>query len=204
MERIVDLNRGPFVGAPAQLEPLAMASSEAVVLDVRTPEAFGAGHVAGALNVPVDRSSFATRAGFVLRLDRPIVLHGEPDQLERAARGLRSVGFLELAGHLVDPPADERLDSVELPEARQLVASGEVDLVDVREDDEWERSSIPGSIHVPFSRVRDAVAGGLVDGRPVITICESGARAAVAASVLAAAGVQARPVLHGGVPNWPG
>ena len=40
------------------------------------------------------------------------------------------------------------------------------------------------------------------DGRPVVTICESGARAAVAASVLAAAGVEARPVLNGGIPDW--
>jgi rhodanese-related sulfurtransferase len=35
-----------------------------------------------------------------------------------------------------------------------------------------------------------------------VTICESGARAAVAASVLAAAGVDARPVLHGGITDW--
>ena len=35
-----------------------------------------------------------------------------------------------------------------------------------------------------------------------MTICESGARAAVAASVLAASGVDARPVLHGGIPDW--
>ena len=40
------------------------------------------------------------------------------------------------------------------------------------------------------------------DGRPVVTICESGARAAVAASVLAASGVDARPVLDGGMQAW--
>jgi rhodanese-related sulfurtransferase len=36
----------------------------------------------------------------------------------------------------------------------------------------------------------------------VITICSSGARAAIAASVLQAAGVEARPVLGGGVDDW--
>jgi rhodanese-related sulfurtransferase len=35
-----------------------------------------------------------------------------------------------------------------------------------------------------------------------VTICESGPRAAVAASVLQAAGVNARPVLDGGVTDW--
>jgi rhodanese-related sulfurtransferase len=36
----------------------------------------------------------------------------------------------------------------------------------------------------------------------VVTICESGPRAALAASVLAAAGIDARPVLHGGISDW--
>ena len=35
-----------------------------------------------------------------------------------------------------------------------------------------------------------------------MTICESGARAAVAASVLAAHGVPARPVLDSGIQDW--
>jgi rhodanese-related sulfurtransferase len=39
-------------------------------------------------------------------------------------------------------------------------------------------------------------------GKPIVTICESGARAGVAASVLAAGGIEARPVLHGGIPTW--
>ena len=38
----------------------------------------------------------------------------------------------------------------------------------------------------------------------MVTICESGARAAVAASVLAAHGVDARAVLDGGVPDYQG
>jgi rhodanese-related sulfurtransferase len=37
-----------------------------------------------------------------------------------------------------------------------------------------------------------------------VTICESGPRAAVAASVLQSVGVDARPVLHGGVATWRG
>ena len=39
-------------------------------------------------------------------------------------------------------------------------------------------------------------------GRPVVTICESGARAAIAASLLAREGIDARPVLNGGITEW--
>ena len=204
MERIVDLNRGPFLGSPPPLQRLTEVPAGSVVLDVRPVDAFAAGHVAGALNVPVGGGSFATRAGFVLPLDRQLVLHGDADEVERAARGLRSVGFLELAGFVVDPPAAERLEPLTVAEAQRLFAAGELELVDVREEHERERSTIPGSRHVPFSAVREAATNGLAQlDKPAAVICESGARAAVAASVLAAAGVDARPVLRGGVGTWP-
>jgi rhodanese-related sulfurtransferase len=47
------------------------------------------------------------------------------------------------------------------------------------------------------------VCGGeLGGGKPVVTICESGLRAGIAASVLASVGVEARPVLGSGIPDW--
>jgi len=203
MERIVELNRGPFLGAPPPLQRLAQVAGGAVVLDVRPATAFAAGHVAGALNVPVDGGSFATRAGFVLPLDTPIVLHGDASETDRAARGLRSVGFLELAGFAADLPAQERLETLTVEQARRLFAAGEVELVDVREENELEQRSIPGSRSVPFSVVREAATNGLAHlDKPAAVICESGARAAVAASVLAAAGIDARPVVRGGVGSW--
>jgi rhodanese-related sulfurtransferase len=47
-----------------------------------------------------------------------------------------------------------------------------------------------------------ALADGLPTDRPVVTICETGARASLAASVLAAEGIVVRPVISGGVPDW--
>src|SRR4029077_788308 len=61
--RVVALNKGPFVGAPAPLEHLDDPAG-ATILDVRRAEIHAAGHVHGAFNVPVSGSSFATRAGF--------------------------------------------------------------------------------------------------------------------------------------------
>jgi hydroxyacylglutathione hydrolase len=202
MDRIVELNRGPFVGAAAPLG--AVASPEgATVLDVRDPHAHAAGHVHGALNVPVSGSSFGTRAGFLLGRDEPIVLHASsPEQAERAARKLHAVGFLEqIRGYLTDPATTGTLDPVDVAELDRLLADGAVELIDVREKDEHDAGFIPGSLHIPFRLLR-AAAGELPRDRPIVTICESGARAAVAASVLAAAGIEARPVLDGGIPDW--
>jgi hydroxyacylglutathione hydrolase len=202
--RVVAINRGPFVGASAPIEQLE-APGDATILDVRPADAHAAGHVHGAFNVPVSGSSFATRAGFVLDPDERIVIHAtEKAEAERAAAGLRSVGFLELAGYVTAVPATERLEPIEIDEAERLLGDGTVQVLDVREKSERDEAYIPGSVHIPFRLLRESGPDGLDTARPVVTICESGMRATIAASVLTAAGVEARPVLHGGVDDWPG
>jgi hydroxyacylglutathione hydrolase len=202
IDRIVDLNRGPFVGAPAEVAELSEPGGGSV-LDVRLFERFAAGHVPGALSVPVSGHSFATKAGFVLSTSVPPAVHASsPAEAERAIGGLRSVGFLELAGFLVDPvpAATATLAPVEREELEALLAAEAVELVDVREDDERHEAPLPGSHHLPY-RLAGEGAGTLPRDRPLVTVCESGARAAVAASILAAHGLDARPLLHAGVPE---
>ena len=102
MGRLVELNRGPLVGAPAEVAELAATPDGATVLDVRPVDDYLAGHVHGALNVPVSGTSFATKAGFVLDPDARIVVQaGSTADAERAVRGLRSIGFLELEGYVL-------------------------------------------------------------------------------------------------------
>jgi hydroxyacylglutathione hydrolase len=201
MEQIVALNRGPFVGAPAAVGRVSDCVG-VTVLDVRPARVFAEGHVPGALNVPVSGSGFGTKAAFVLAPGERVVLHASsPDEAERAVRGLRAVGFLELEGWLEDPPTPARLEPIELDELETLFAAQAVEVLDVREVGERDAGYIVGSRHVPYRLLR-ACGERFCGERPVVTICESGGRAAIAASVLAAAGVEARPVLAGGIPGW--
>jgi glyoxylase-like metal-dependent hydrolase (beta-lactamase superfamily II)/rhodanese-related sulfurtransferase len=201
MERIVELNRGELLGAQPRLERNDSAPDEAIVLDVRPTEAFAAGHHPGAVGIPVSGPSFATKAGFVLP-ERPLVLHAS-DEGEGgcAARALQAVALFGVVGWQ-EGGGSERLEPVSLEELETLLADDAVELLDVREADERDDGHIPGSRHLPYRTARAAAEAGLLNGRPVVTICESGPRAAVAASVLQAAGVNARPVLDGGVADW--
>ncbi len=200
MEQIVELNRGPFVGAAPAVVPAAQDSH--FILDVRDADQHAAGHVPGAVNVPVSVSSFGTTAGFLVPSGAVIVLHASsPEQAAQAAARLHAVGFFELAGYLEDPDARETIEPVEVEELEQLVAGGAVDVIDVREPYERDAGYIPGSRNIPY-RVIGAFVDDLAGDRPIVTICESGARAGIAASVLAARGVPARPVLHGGIDDW--
>ncbi len=174
MERIVELNRGPFVGAP---------------------------HAHGAINIPIDGSVFSTKSAFLFSPDETVVIHAaREDEVERAARGLRAVALLDIAGYAVDPPGDERLSPIELDEVERLLSAGEIEVLDVREKDERDGGYIAGTRHIPYRLLR--VCGDRVGEKPVVTICNTGSRAAIAASVLTASGIDARPVLHGGVPTW--
>lgn len=200
MGRLVELNRGPFVGAPAEVGELAVAPAGATVLDVRPAADYFDGHASGALNVPVSGYSFATKAGFVLDPDDRIVVQAaSTHEAGRAIRGLRSVGFLDLEGYVLgDGP--ERIEPVQLDDLDGLLADG-AELIDVRERDERDTGYIAGSRNIPY-RLLSTCGADVPTDRTVVTICGSGARAGVAASILAARGVQARPVLDGGVDAW--
>jgi hydroxyacylglutathione hydrolase len=202
MHRIVELNRGPFVGTPEPLRRLDSAPEAVIVLDVRPADAFAAGHAHGAISVPVSGSSFGTKAGFVLEPTERIVLFASSeDEAGQAARRLRAVGFLELEGYVTGASEAETMEPVGLEELDRLLADGTVEVVDVREQDERDEGYIAGTRHVPYRLLR-CCADGFSPDRPVVTLCESGARAGIAASILAAQGIDARPVLHGGIDTW--
>ena len=201
MERIVELNRGGLLGAQPPLERLDAVPEDAIVLDVRPTAVFAAGHHPGAVGIPISGSSFATKAAFVMP-ERALLLHATDEgEAVRAARSLHAVGLFEIAGWQ-EGGGSERLEPVSLDELQTLLGNDEIELLDVREAEERDEGHVPGSRHLPYRTARAAAEAGLLNGRPVVTICESGARAAIAASVLQAAGVDARPVLDGGIPDW--
>jgi hydroxyacylglutathione hydrolase len=201
MERIVGLNRGVLLAAQPPLGTVESADGS-TVLDVRRAREFLAGHLPGTFNVPVSGSSFATKSAFVLTPDEPVAIHASStEEAEEAARGLRSVGLFELRGFLPQVDETEKLEPIEIEEVDRLVAEGAVEVLDVREKSERDEGYIDGTRHLPYRLVR-ACVDDLRTERMVVTICSSGSRAVIAASVLAANGIEARPVVGGGVEDW--
>ena len=200
MGRIVELNRGPFIGLPPKPEELVAPPEDAQVLDVRPVDAFAAGHHPGALNVPVTGTRFATKAGFVLDQDRPVVVSASDEDEARAAiRGLYSIGLLEVAGYVLGG-GPETLDLVSVEQLDELLANG-AELVDVREKDERDTGYIAGSRNIPY-RLLALGESDLPRDKAIVTICETGPRAAIAASILAAHGFDAHAVVNGGIDTW--
>jgi glyoxylase-like metal-dependent hydrolase (beta-lactamase superfamily II)/rhodanese-related sulfurtransferase len=199
MERIVELNRGPFVGIQPEVGELAGPPADARVLDVRPVEAFAAGHHPGALSVPVSGTKFSTKAAFVLDAGPVVVVASDPEEAQLAVRGLRSVGQLEIAGYVLGA-GPESLELVSVEQLDALLVAG-AELIDVREKDERDTGYIAGSRNIPY-RLLALGEADLPRDRRIVTICESGPRAAIAASILAAHGFDAHPVVNGGIDTW--
>jgi len=200
LARIVETNQGPFVGAPAPVEELVAPPANVQLLDVRDAADHLAGHRPGAISVPVSGSSFSTKAGFVLDAGKPVcVLAESAAEAERAIRGLHSVAFFDLAGYVLGG-GEEQTTPVTIDELEALIAGG-AELIDVRETDDRESGSIPGSRNIPYRLIASRCADLPLD-RPVVTVCDTGPRAVIAASILRKLGFDARPIADGGMIDW--
>jgi glyoxylase-like metal-dependent hydrolase (beta-lactamase superfamily II)/rhodanese-related sulfurtransferase len=216
---IVALNRGPFVKETVEAHPLTprqvqQARDEgALVVDVRTELQFDEAHVPGAVSITSRRAGFGSKLAWLARPGQPLVLIGrDDDDALEAATLAGAVGLRDIAGYLAGGMTSWREDRLDVERVQRMTvpelhdrwaADGDgLQVLDVREQGEWDAGHIPGSLHRPYHDI-DALPEGIDPERPVAAICGSGQRSAVAASLLQRLG--ARDVIHvvdGGVPLW--
>jgi rhodanese-related sulfurtransferase len=77
---------------------------------------------------------------------------------------------------------------------------GELQLIDVREPDEWEAGRIEGALHIPLGEINERI-GEIDQSRPLVAVCRSGARSGRVAEALRANGYDAEN-LDGGMQAW--
>jgi hydroxyacylglutathione hydrolase len=219
---------GPRIlgGIPAPA-PVSMAELHhlqtrgAVVVDLRSPDAFARQHIPGSLSIPAG-PSFGTWLGWVVDLDLPVVfvLPGAggahaganratwDDAIRQALRiGQESVvGYLDggIAGWIeADLPTESngRLGISALGRAVERGGSDRPLVVDVRQPGEYEDGHVPGAWNIGAGDLPGRLAD-LPHDRPIATMCASGYRASVAASLLDAAGFTNVSSVAGGIDEW--
>jgi hydroxyacylglutathione hydrolase len=200
---------------PAPLSPKEFASAseevEEIVLDTRMELAFGAAHIPGALSIWLD--GVPSFAGWFLPPDRKVLLVDETGDPDQAIRRLRRLGFDNLGGYLAGGMvawhmAGEESRSVATANVHDLCARldrGEKRkawILDVRSDDELERSGrISGAHHIHITQLPKRL-GEVPRDRPVYIFCGSGLRSMVAASILQREGWEDMTVILGGLAGW--
>ena len=218
-ENIVALNRGPLLRESIEAHPLAPRQVDshrrdgALVIDVRTELQFDDAHIPGAVCITTLRAGFGSKLAWLAEPAQAVVIVGRDDQDARQAVALAAaVGITKVAGYLAGGMTSwreekravrstRRLDVPELHE-RWEAERRELQILDVREQAEWEAGHIPGSVHEPYHDIR-SVPEGVDPDRPVAVICGSGQRAAVGLSLLERYGAgEVIHVVEGGVPLW--
>jgi hydroxyacylglutathione hydrolase len=190
--------------SPAQVH--ALDSTQSILLDLRTPEAFAAGHVPGAIHIGAG-ASLPLWAGWLLDPARPITLMSETGDDPDSRLALARVGLDHVTGFLAEGMSAWR--AAALPERIiPLLSPVEVEerathalLLDVRNPGEWQLGHIRGARHLMLGDLPGQLAT-LTPHQPIITICQGGYRASVAASLLARAGFRDVGTLAGGMTAW--
>lgn len=78
----------------------------------------------------------------------------------------------------------------------------ELQIVDVREQWEWNAGRIEGAVHIPLNDLLSGGDKGMLDqGTPVVLVCKTGSRSELATLMLQARGYQAEN-LEGGMEAW--
>ncbi|MEU2494146.1 rhodanese-like domain-containing protein [Streptomyces sp. NPDC007883] len=188
--------------APVDLTPPAPADAEEIaarleagewVVDLRNRIAFAEGHVAGAFNFEAD-GKLATYLAWMVPWGKPVTLLAESaGQLADAQRELVRVGIDRPAAAATGGP-DRWVREGEPPASfpRSTFAglaelgTDRVVVLDVRRDAERAGGWIEGSVHIPVHELHRRL-GEVPDGT-VWVHCAGGMRAAIAASLLDAAG----------------
>jgi glyoxylase-like metal-dependent hydrolase (beta-lactamase superfamily II)/rhodanese-related sulfurtransferase len=179
-----------------------------LVIDGRAPEVFAAGHLRGAVNVPLD-GRFAEYAGDVAQPDQPIVLVTDPGRETEGAVRLARIGFDRVLGAITDvdaaladrPEAAATATRIAPADLATWLGQGPLQLVDVRNPGERQAGVIDGARSIPLPTLL-ARAGELDPAAPTVVYCASGVRSSVAASWLRQRGFARVADVIGGYDAW--
>ncbi|WP_368654286.1 rhodanese-like domain-containing protein [Ornithinibacillus sp. 4-3] len=179
---------------------------EAVLLDTRTAVEFAKAHYQGAINIPFNKS-FTNWAGWILDYDQDIVLVASEKYVEDIKESLRSIG-LDRVVAVIEPSclleAQDKIDNydeVSIEQLQEYLEDNQYRLIDVRNNSEWEAGRIDGAEHIMLGTLKDQL-DQLPKDKTYLMQCRSGARSAIATSIMKANGFENVLNVKGGYLAW--
>jgi len=202
------------IRCPARLPVETLASlldQGSTVVDTRQAPEFVLGAVPGTINIPVNRA-FTTWAGSLLPYDRDyylIIDDRRGQTVDELVRDLAGIGLERLAGYFGTESIEawrtskghlQTIPALGL-EATERQRPNDGVLLDVRGGGEWNAGHIPGSLNLPLGDLEQRLHE-IPRNRSLLVHCQTGARAAMAASLLRARGFPDVRVFTGGFAEW--
>jgi hydroxyacylglutathione hydrolase len=196
------VDRTPTLSGQAPQQLTAAVDGGALVIDVRPVAAFAAGHIDGAVSIPL-RNVFATWLGWTTDPQTPLVFvrdaEQDPDEIVWQALKIGYANFVgELAGGMAAwEAAGLPMRRTALLDADQLEARV---VVDVRQRSEFTDGHLPDAANVELGALAEGAPADVGPGMAVM--CGHGERAMTAASLLERTGHEDVAVVVGGPDDW--
>ncbi len=208
------------VAAPLTAEKVNELTAQGVaVVDTRDSALFGAGHIPGAYNVQLSSSEFEQRVGWIVPDNSAIILvTAEDAQAQEAIFKMAFIaldsfvaGYLEggMAAWMNAGKAMATVSQIDVHTLHHQLSLKGLQLLDVRESDEWDEGHIEGGRLTPYTSLvpqLDIPAQidrlNLAPEQPVAVTCGSGQRSSTAASILAREGYTHLYNVTGGMTAW--
>lgn len=214
-DRMAELNlKGPPLLDPGRIEPMdapvfAGAISDCIVVDTRSPLSFAGGHIGSSYNIWM--GGMARFPGWILEPEKDILLVTDRrEDVETARRYLSRIGFDSVRGYLCDGIEDWHNRGMPLSQVKIFTVPGlnkrlkdgeDLFLLDVREKGEYTGGHIPGAVNIyvgELERKLDEVPSD----RLIVSICSTGNRSGLGASILKRRGYRQVCNLIGGTTAW--
>lgn len=114
------------------------------------------------------------------------------------------IAVLILLSGCAGSSAENSYQQISQEEAKSMMDSQEVVILDVREQDEYDGGHIPGSVLLPVGTIDQDTAAAVIPEKDtaVLVYCRSGNRSKTASSALAALGYT-NIYEFGGINTWP-
>jgi len=208
-DRLAETNRcGPnLIAAEPTLAALdvpavrRLIGAGGVLVDVRPVADVAAGHLPGALAIPL-RGQFATWLGWLLDPAVPVVIVRNPDQDPADILWpALNIGVETIAGELAGGLTAWQAAGGSLTTTR-LVTPDRVDgpVLDIRQSTEYAAGHLPDAVHIELGDLHGQEDAA--PDEPVTVMCGHGERAMTAATILERAGHHGLTVLVGGAHDW--
>lgn len=192
-------------GCPRHFAKDVEAHMEAggLVVDLRSAEAFAAGHIPGAYSLP-SLKKLSEHAGWVLSPDAELLLIAESSQVDEAVRRLVRVGLDRVVGYVAPEDAQQlavrSFARISVGEAKKRIDAGG-HVLDVRGASDFAEGHLPSAVNVHFGQVTQRLEEVPAEGE-LIVHCATGVRASIAVSQLLRAGRERVTVMPAGPSGW--
>lgn len=174
------------------------------VIDARPKSVSGKGFIKGSFLIE-NIKTFSTFAGSIVDYQNQIILIAEENQIEDLTRKLMRIGMDNIYGYITNPSdynlSLQKVKIIDTDTFKSYLENKNIQKIDVRTENEYKSGHINGVENIALNTLEKNL-DKINKKEPVIIHCQSGARAAIAYSILIKHGFENILNYSGGINDW--